>query len=123
MQLVMMPFHTKIVLDPADFTGSYRIDKNMFAGKNAEWQYEHFSFIIDHNDIVFSSIDGDGTVTRHHGEVRYSEAYSSTRIEFKYSPHAHHIVHDQPAIYRNIWDFTIVLNSHRYGNMYFKKVD
>ena len=40
-------------LTKKDYYGSYIINRNYFAGKQADWQYDHFRFEIRDNDSIY----------------------------------------------------------------------
>lgn len=46
-----------MTLEKEDICGKYVIDKSYFEGKNADWQFEHFSFeITKEHDFFFMNI-------------------------------------------------------------------
>ncbi len=113
----------KKVLDKSDFYGEYTIDRNYFPGINADWQYNRYRFEIKDNDsIYFYSTDEEKILKTYKGKIfTDKKRYTSRRIKFKMEQPTHHILTDNPTIYREPWDFFMVLNSPKYHNMYFRK--
>src|SRR6478736_5691040 len=48
----------KIVLEKKNYYGQYVIDRNLFPGKQADWQYDSFRFIIKPNDSIYFYVTG-----------------------------------------------------------------
>lgn len=46
----------KKTLRKKDFYGEYVIDRTLFRGKQADWQYDNFHFEIKENDSIYLSV-------------------------------------------------------------------
>ena len=119
---ILEPFYSKKVLDKSDFYGEYVIDRNYFAGKQADWQYNNFRFEIKENDsIYFYVTDGKIINETYKGSISTLAPYQSARLVIKMEKPTHHILTTNPTIYREVWDFFMVFNSPKFHNMYFRK--
>ena len=114
--------NSKKVLEKKDFYGHYTIDRNYFAGKQADWQYNNFRFEIRENDsIYFYVTDGPLIIETYKGKISTLAPYTSARLVIKMEEPNHHILTTNPTIYRESWDFFMVFNSPKFSNMYFRK--
>ena len=114
--------NAKKVLEKEDFYGQYTIDRNYFAGKQADWQYNNFRFEIRDNDsIYFYVTDGPKIIEKYKGKISTLAPYKSARLVIKMEEPSHHILNTNPTIYRESWDFFMVFNSPKFSNMYFRK--
>ncbi|WP_298507091.1 hypothetical protein [uncultured Maribacter sp.] len=114
--------NSKKVLEKQDFYGQYTIDRNYFAGKQADWQYNNFRFEIQENDsIYFYVTNGPDIMETYKGKISTLAPYKSARIVIKMEEPNHHILTTNPTIYRESWDFFMVFNSPKFNNMYFRK--
>ena len=119
---VLQPFYTKKVLDKSDFYGEYIIDRDYFAGKQADWQYNNFRLEIKENDsIYFYVTDGKIINETYKGTISTLAPYKSARLVIEMKKPTHHILTTNPTIYREVWDFFMVFNSPKFHNMYFRK--
>lgn len=111
---------SKKVLDKDDFYGDYVVDRSFFEGPEADWQYNHFRFTITEDDSIFFHVtDGERIIDTYKGII-YSPGYhKSARLGFSMAKPTHHVVSSNPTIYRDVWDFYIVLKSPKYNNMFF----
>lgn len=50
---VIFRLSEKKILKRKDYYGTYVIDRDVYAGKQADWQYEHIRFEIRDKDSVF----------------------------------------------------------------------
>lgn len=105
-----------------DIYGTYIIDKSMFKGKNADWQYQHFSFEITKNDdFIFYEYYNNKTKSVHKGKVDFVEGYTSPHIRIVNLKPDHQVVEKEPLLVRNKWNFYYVFKSEKFGNMFFIK--
>lgn len=103
--------------------GEYIIDRSMFAGKQADWQYNTYRFEINkNNQLIFYQTEGDAIVQADTALVSFVENYHNTRIRIHSQQKAmHHILNDSPTLYRRGRSFYYVFRSPQYGNVFFKK--
>ncbi|WP_165750551.1 hypothetical protein [Cellulophaga sp. Z1A5H] len=114
--------NSKKVLDKEDFYGHYTIDRNYFAGKQADWQYNNFRFEIKEDDTIYFYVtDGHEIMETYKGKISTLAPYKSARLVIKMEEPNHHILTTNPTIYRESWDFFMVFNSPKFNNMYFRK--
>ena len=115
-------FWTKKELEKEDIYGEYIIDRTKFAGRQADWQYEHFRFeITKENGFIFYQTDNDKIIRTFKGKVEFLEAYNRPRIVLHMDTTKHHIIVDKPTLYRQVWTFYYVFNSPKFGNVFFTK--
>jgi hypothetical protein len=112
-------------VDRDDVTGTYRVDRDMFAGKEADWQYEHFILTIEERDtLVLRSKDLNGnwhTFKRPIVPV-LDGAYSYLwRFPTERDSTVHHILTNTPTLHRQQWSFYYSFHSPRFGNVFFRK--
>ena len=115
--------NSKTKVSKKDIIGKYYVDKNMFKGKNADWQYEHFDFEITSYDefILFEYFDSGKIKSVHKGKVNYIEGYASPHLKITNLNPEHQIVDKEPLLVRGNWSFYYVFKSKKFGNMFFKK--
>ncbi len=114
--------NSKTEVDKKDIYGTYVIDKEMFKGKNADWQYEHFSFeITKNNDFIFYEYNNNRVKSVHKGKVDFVEGYTSPHIRIVDLKPDHQVVEKEPLLVRNKWNFYYVFKSKKFGNMFFIK--
>jgi len=112
----------KKVLSKDDYYGTYVIDRDIIPGKQADWQYDHFRFEIKDNDsIYFYVTDKDRILQTYKGKIVTVKSYESERLAVHMPLRSHHVLRTNPTIYRSAWGFTLVFNSPKFGNMFFKK--
>lgn len=103
--------------------GEYRIDKDFYPGVNAEWQFAHYKFFITKEDeIIFICMNDKGN-TRKIFKHKISYIDGPPALWKIQSDSTHHIIQNQPTLYRSHNDFYYVFNSTKYGNMFFRKSD
>jgi len=113
---------SKKVLDKDDYYGSYVIDKRYFPGKQANWQYDTFRFVIKDNDsIYFCVTNKEKIIQTFKGKISTVNPINSERLVLHMHQPTHHILTTNPTIYRSVWGFELVFNSPKFSNMYFKK--
>lgn len=122
--LMMMGFiNGKTKLSKNDVYGTYVIDKTMFAGKNAEWQYNHFSFTINKDDVfTFYEYGDNGKIKGiQKGEIEFVNGYESPHIRIVNLNPDHQVIEKEPLLVRGNWNFYYVFKSKNFGNMFFIK--
>ena len=66
-------FSTKY-LNQNDIRGEYVIDRDMFPGKQADWQYNHYRFeITDDNKFLFHITNGKKIITTIEGKASFTD--------------------------------------------------
>jgi len=127
--------------------GTFVINREMFKGKNADWQYDHYWINIK-NDTLFLHIMSNGKeIKMYKRQIAYIDPYHrmqsrrdhvffgfvNTDKEFQ-NQHAnneeqrifieseeHHMLINDPRLLASPFSFNIVLVSNRYGNMFFTR--
>ena len=116
------PLSKKKVLTQEDYYGEYVVDRSYFPGKQANWQYNTFHFDIKPNDsIYFYSTPKNGPAEVFKGTIATSAPYGSARLIVHMPKPTHHALTTDPTVYREVWDFFLVFNSPKFGNMFFTK--
>ena len=111
-------------VDHSDVIGNYKVDKNMFAGPDADWQHEHFLMTITPEDtLILRSLDGEGnwhSFKRRIIPVRgvYSDLW---HFETEGDTAEHHILMNTPTLHRQQWSFYYSFRSPRFGTVFFRK--
>lgn len=124
--LVMGDFiNRKATIKKDNLYGIYVIDKEMFKGKNANWQYQHFSFLITKNDeFIFYEYSDNGSIKSvHKGKVEFVDFYVSPHLRILNLQPNHQVVESEPLLVRKKWGFYYVFKSKKFGNMFFIKQD
>ena len=112
----------KKVLDKDDYYGEYIVDRNIFAGKQADWQYNNFRFKIKENDSIYFYLTDKGKIIKtYNGKIKWNAPNGSVRIKLEMENPTHHIVLENPTTFRSAWDFYIVFHSSKFNNVYFRK--
>ena len=114
----------KVTLDKEDIYGTYRVDPDLYPGPQADWQRDHYNLTIAEDGTIAlrERYDNGGNQT-FSGRYEFKEGYASApRLRIPNDVYIHHIVSDSPTLYRERWGFYYVFRSHRYGNMFFRKV-
>ena len=119
---ILRVFNTKMEVTKDDIYGEYIIDRNMFKGVQADWQYNRYRFKVAEDDILsFYLIDGKTILDSVKINVSFVSRRSD-RVKLE-QLNIHHILSTNPTLHRDIWDFYYSFYSEKYGNMYFKKGD
>ena len=122
LSFILQALTSKTVLKKKDYYGQYIVDRNFFKGKQADWQYNTFRFEIRENDsIYFYVTDKENIVQTYKGSISTVNPYGSERLTITMSQPTHHVLYSDPTIYRGVWSFTLVFNSPKFGNMFFKQ--
>lgn len=125
------PLLKPMIVSQQDIYGTYVIDRDKFPGRQSDWQYENFRFKITPDDrMIFESrVYGDYWKTET-VQVSYStgyfnldkEEYCNKKIRIHSDSTNHHIIRDNPTLYRKRFNrFYYVFNSKKFGNVFFKK--
>lgn len=119
---VLRAVFSKKVLSKDDYFGTYVIDEKIIPGKQANWQYNHFRFEIKDNDsIYFYVTTKDRILQTYKGKIATVKPGNSERLVLHMPQPTHHVLTTNPTIYRSAWDFTLVFDSPKFGNMFFTK--
>ncbi|HEX2616684.1 MAG TPA: hypothetical protein VHL57_04025 [Flavobacteriales bacterium] len=109
-----------------DVIGTYRVDKTMFAGEEANWQHDHFRLTITESDtVILESMDLNGqwhTFTRRIRPVLGHRSYL-WRFPTEGDDCVHHVLANTPTLHREQFGFYYTFRSPRFGNMFFRKED
>lgn len=118
---------------------NYIIDREMFKGKDADWQYNHYALKIDEDTLYLRILNNNRiikTFKKHifyvdidkHRFITFQEGqYSDEFMESKeidrlsLDTSKHHMLRLNPKLMSNPFSFRIILQSTKYGNMFFKK--
>ena len=112
----------KTNLERKDYHGQYIINRDYFPGKQTDWQYNNFRFEIKENDsLYFYVMDKEKIVKTYRGVIQTPKTYNSARLILNMEQPTHHIINDNPTIYRSAWNFYLVFYSPKFSNVYFKK--
>ena len=115
---------TQVILDREDIYGTYRVDPDFYPGRQADWQHDHYEITIGKGGAITlrESYDGGGTAT-FSGTYEFTDGHrSAPRLRLSGDAYIHHVVSDNPTLYRESWGFYYVFYSPRYGNMFFRKM-
>ena len=119
-----------IIIKKSDIYGEYVIDRTKFKGRQADWQYENFRFKITENDeLIFESRIYDNKWKSEKVKVSYSSGYydddkkdyCNQKIRLYSDSTNHHIIQDNPTLFRKSFGFYYVFRSEKFGNVFFKK--
>ena len=120
--LIVRLITDKKVLDHDDYYGEYIIDRDFFAGKQADWQYNNFRFEIKENDSIYFYITDKAQILKtYKGKIMTNSPNGSARIRLDMENCTHHILTENPTTYRSAWSFYLVFYSAKFNNVYFKK--
>ena len=127
----LQPYLEPKILTQKDIIGNYVIDKDKFPGKQADWQYKNFRFEITSNkELIFKSRIYDTVWKSDTVKISYSsgyydldkEEYCNKKIRIHSDSTSHHILKDNPTLYRQSFGrFYYVFKSEKFGNVFFKK--
>ena len=105
-----------------DIYGEYVINQNKCAGKQADWQYEHYRFkITEDNKMYFYLLQNGKIVKTITKPIEIKDFYTSARLDIKPNENDFHIIRQNPTLYREVWSFYYVFESEKFGNMFFTK--
>jgi len=124
------PYRSSMSLLKEDIYGEYVIDRTKFAGKQAEWQYEHFRFELTEEDqMIFKEKIYDGYWKSDTVNITFSSGYyddhlseyCNQKIRIQSDSTNHHIIHDNPTLFRKRKHFYYVFDSEKFDNVFFIK--
>ena len=116
------PLWQKKVLARDDYYGEYVIDRRFFPGRQSDWQYRRFHFVITpHDSIYFYETPADSPARVVRGYISTVAPSGSARLRLHLPKPTHHVLATNPTIYRGIWTFVLVFNSPKFGNLFFTK--
>lgn len=119
---IVQTLTSKKELKKKDYYGQYIVDRDFFAGKHADWQYNNFRFEITENDsIYFYVTENEKILQTFRGTIATAQPYSSERLIINMQQPTHHIMASNPTTYRSAWSFYLVFESLKFNNVYFKK--
>lgn len=115
----------KVNLNHDDIFGTYIIDRSMFRGKQADWQYNHLRFRFKtNNQFQLFITDSCRIVKIYSGNFKFLDIYDgSPRITLELNPALRSFTDSCPMLVRGKWSFKFVLNSPMYHNIFFKRGD
>jgi hypothetical protein len=115
-------FNSKTEVSISDIYGEYIIDREKCAGKQADWQYNHYRFkITEDNKIFFYITEKENIVKTIEGKVAFYEDSASPHLKIDLEEPKFHILKENPTLYREIWSFYYVFESDKYKNVFFTK--
>tara|TARA_B110000285_G_C14947914_1_gene525252 strand:- start:245 stop:784 length:540 start_codon:yes stop_codon:yes gene_type:complete len=117
-------FTSKTELEKEDYYGEYVVNRDYFKGEQTDWQYNHFRFeIADNDSILFYVTENEKILKTYRGGIRTTDPknHHSDRLIIQMDKPIHHIMTSNPTTYRSAWDFYLVFNSSKFGNVFFKK--
>jgi len=111
-----------IALTKKKIVGDYRIDTTFFNGKNARWQYHRYCITISNNDSLYIRVlDEKGSPTKVYPyKIKYAQR--NPHLWTVVSDSTHHIIAENPTLYRGHSRFYYVFHSHRFGTMFFRHI-
>jgi len=115
-------YFAKVELKKADYYGTYVVHREMFAGEQADWQYNTYRFDVTAEDSIhFHVTRGPRILRTYHGTISTVMPFSSDRLVLHMGTSSHHILEEQPTIYRDSNGFYLVFHSRYYNNVFFQK--
>ncbi|MBU2881494.1 hypothetical protein KO525_08910 [Psychrosphaera sp. B3R10] len=108
-------------IDKSDIVGTYEVDKEFYPGTNADWQNNHFSFVInENNEFFFYEKLADGSFKVVESKVEYYRDHNPALFRL-IVPEPHKLIDSNPTLYRQKFDFYYVFDS-AFGSMFYRKV-
>lgn len=115
-------FTSKKEVEKEDIYGEYVIDREKYAGKQADWQYNHYRFkITDDNKIIFYITEKENIIKTIEGKVEFTDYSHSPHLKIELDEPEFHILKENPTLYREVWSFYYVFESEKYNNVFFTK--
>lgn len=117
------PFFSKMELDEEEVYGHYIIDRSKFPGRQADWQYDHFRFeITSRREFLFHQTEEEKIIRTYKGRIAFAGgSHTSPRLLLQMDTPVHHVLKDNPTLYRETWSFYYVFRSPLFGNVFFTK--
>ena len=117
--LIIPDLSKPIRLMKEDVIGKYQIDTNFYPGKNARWQFDHYSFEITKQDSFLFSIKGARTKIVLRNTIIFNDPPPFIFRLQQTSPF--HILKEPPTLVRKHSWFYYIFHSEKFGNMFFRK--
>ncbi len=111
-------------VDRSDVIGTYKVDKNMFTGPQANWQHDHFTMTItDEDTLILRSLDINGAWHEYMRPIVPVQGAHSYLWRFSTEGDStmHHILINTPTLHRQQWSFYYSFQSPRFGTVFFRK--
>ena len=119
--LIKEYFTGKMHVSQQDIYGTYVIDRTMFPGENADWQYNHFRIEVTKSDSIKLYVtDGEKINKTHTSKIEFT-LDNRPHIRIIADSLQHPILKENPTLYRKPFSFYYVFESPLYGNMFFTK--
>ncbi len=121
---IVNTIYSPMGVDRDDVIGTYRVDREMFSGRQADWQHEHFRLTITEDDtVVLESLDSNGSWHVFKREITPVQGVNSYLWRFPNEGDStvHHILAHTPTLHRQQWGFYYSFRSPRFGNVFFRK--
>lgn len=110
------------ILKKEDYYGTYHIKRALFPGKQTDWQYDSYNFVIKDNDSIYFNVVSSGKVSKvYKGKIETVCPYQSARLKLWMDSPTHHILESDPTVYRSSSGFYLVFYSSKYNNVFFEK--
>lgn len=116
---VIEPISRKMKVDQTNIYGEYIIDRSKYPGRQADWQYNSFKFELRSNHKLYFYEMENGQVTKM-SIIPIYFCIPNHLVLVKDSTN-HHIVSDNPTLYRETFSFYYVFKSSKFGNVFFKR--
>lgn len=111
-----------MILEKEDYYGEYIVNRLHYPGRQADWQYETYRFEIKQNDSIYFYVTNQEKIVKtYRGTITTTKNYISERLILNMEQPTHHILAENPTIYRSPWSFYLVLYSTEFKNVFFKK--
>lgn len=115
-------FTAKKTLEREDIYGEYVIDRTKFPGRQADWQYNHFRLeITQRGKVYFRVTENERIVRTYEANYSFPRTSGTPTISCYFDRPAHHIVAQDPTLYRQPFSFYFVFESSKFGNVFFTK--
>lgn len=110
------------ILTKEDYYDTYHIKRDLFPGKQADWQYNSYNFVIKDNDSIYFNVVSAGKISKvYEGKIETVSPYESARLKLCMDSPTHHILASDPTVYRSPLGFYLVFYSSKYNNVFFEK--
>lgn len=135
---VFVFFNSPMTVKKYHLQGEYVINRKMFKGKNADWQYKHYRMSIYKDTMYLHILNHGKEIKRYKKKIKYLYPYhrghsvrDHTFLAFDDKPiyvpdyqnkeemKMYHLLNKDPMLMANPFSFNIILVSEKYGNMFF----
>ncbi len=122
LMFLIRPYFESMIVNEEDNYGVYKIDLEKFSPRQSKWQHDNYELEInrDHYLRLYKQKPERHLID----SVKYEFVNGpySKRIRLEKNSTHHHIISDNPTLYRKPFNhFYYVFESSKYGNMFFKK--